>query len=66
VGVYLNSLSVITENVHSNDRLVKFRIGALRDVVVQMFLVSQNVHALEYELEESLQVLGAGARNKNI
>ena len=66
MGVYLNSLSVITENVHSNDRLVKFRIGALRDVVVQMFLVSQNVHALEYELEESLQVLGAGARNKNI
>ena len=57
---------MITENVHPNDRLVKFRICALRDVVVQMFLVSQSIHTLEYELEEGLQVLGAGTRDKNV
>ena len=66
MGAHLNSLSVITENVHPNDCLVKIRVGALRDVVVQVFFVSQSIHALEYELEESSQVLGAGARNKNV
>jgi hypothetical protein len=31
-----------------------------------MFLVPQSIHALEYEFEESLQVLRAGTRNKNV
>jgi len=31
-----------------------------------MFLVPESVHALEYELEEGLQVLGAGTRNKDV
>ena len=66
VRVYLNSLSVVTENVHSNNRLVKLRIGALCDVVIQVFLVPQGIHTLEYEFEESLQVLRVGTRNENI
>jgi len=31
-----------------------------------MFLVSQSIHPLEYEFEQSLQVLRAGTRNENI
>jgi hypothetical protein len=63
---HLNSLSMVTENVHPNNRLVKFRIGALRDVIIQMLLVPQSIHALEYEFKKSFQVLRAGARNENI
>lgn len=65
-GTHLNSLSVITKNVHPNDRLVKLWVGALDNVVIQMFLIPQSVHALEYEFKESLQVLGAWTRDKNV
>ena len=51
VESYLNGLSVIPENVHAYDRLVEVRICALRDIVVQMFFVTECIHALEDELE---------------
>ena len=66
VEAHLNSLSMVTENVHPNNRLVKLWIGALRDVIIQMLLVPQSVHALEYEFKKSFQVLRARTRDKNV
>ena len=66
VEAHLYSLSMVAENVHPNNRLVKLWIGALRDVIIQMLLVPQSIHALEYEFKKSFQVLRARARNKNI
>ena len=57
---------MITEDVHPNNGPVELWIGALRDVVIQMFLISQSIHALEHEFKESLQVLRTGARDKNV
>ena len=61
VGVDLNSLSVVTGDVRPSGCLVRFRVGAF---AAQVFLVSQDVCTLEYELEESLPALRAGIRNK--
>lgn len=54
------------EYVHPNNRLVEFRVGTLRNIVVQMFLVSENVHPLENEFEKRLQVFWAWRGNKNV
>lgn len=55
-----------SEDVDSDDGLVEVRVGALNDVVVEMLLVSERVHALEDEFEEGLQVFGRGRRDENV
>ena len=57
---------MVLEHIHSDDRLVEIGIGALSDVVVQVFFVAEDVHTLENELEEGLQVFRAGTRYENV
>lgn len=47
------------EYVDANNRFVEVGIGALRNIVVQMFFISERVEALENEVKERLQVLRA-------
>jgi hypothetical protein len=65
-STHLDRLSVTPENVDSDDGLVEVRVCALNDVVVEMLLVAQRVHALEDELEERAQVLGRGRGDEDV
>ena len=65
---YLDSLSmvILLVNVDPDNGVVKFRIRRLNQIVVRMFLVTHRVEALEDELEEGVQVLGAGTRHEDV
>lgn len=55
-----------SEDVDSNDGLVEFGVSRLNDIVVEMLLVAKRVHALEDELEQSLEILGRGRSDKDV
>ena len=57
---------MVAENVDANDGLVEFGIGALSNVVVEMFLIFERIQTLEDKLEESLQVLRAWTCYENV
>jgi hypothetical protein len=63
---HLNRLPVLTEDVDSHDRALPLRVRRLDDIVIEMFLPSKLVEALEDELEQGLQVLGARTRDKDV
>ena len=63
---YLDGLSVLPEDIDTNNRLVKVGVCALRNVIIKVFLVAQCVHAFEDELEKSLQVFWARTCDKDV
>ena len=62
----LDGLSVVVEDVHSHHSLVELWVGALDQLVVEVLLVVQGVEALEDEVKESVEVLGAGRGDKDV
>lgn len=62
----LNSLPMLTKDINADDSLVKLRISALGNIVIQMFFISKSVHAFEYKLEQRLQILRTGTRYEDI
>ncbi len=47
----LDGLSVIPKHIHTYNCLVEVGVCALRDIVVEVLLVSERVHTLEDKLE---------------
>jgi hypothetical protein len=63
---YLDSLPVLSENIYTHDSLIKIRIGALDDVVVQMFFVTYRVHSFKDEIEQGFQVFRTWTRDEDV
>lgn len=57
---------MLTEDIDPHNGLIEVRVRTLHNVVIEVFLVAENVHPLEDEVEQCLQVLRAGAGNENI
>lgn len=49
----LNSLSMISGDVHTDHCIVEFWVCALQDLIVLVFLIVQSVEATEEELENT-------------
>ena len=62
----LDGLSVIVEDVYSHHGLVELRVGALDQLVVEVLLVVQRIKALEDEVKEGVEVLGAGRGDEDV
>lgn len=62
----LDRLAMLAEDVYVYNSLVKLRVCALRDVVVEMLLIPQFIHPFEAEIEKGLQVLGAGTGDEYV
>ena len=62
----MDGLSVIVEDVYSHHGLVELRVGALDQLVVEVLLVVQRIKALEDEVKEGVEVLGAGRGDKDV
>lgn len=54
---YLDSLSVIAEDIDADDSLVEVRIRTLHNVIIEVLLEAEYVHPLEDEIEQCFQVL---------
>ena len=68
---YLDSLTMISEEVDSDDRFTGFLLvlpDILSDsnVVVQMFLVSKRIQSFKHKLEQSFQILRAWTRDEDV
>jgi hypothetical protein len=59
-------LAVVPEKVNSHNGVIKFWIVALRNVVIEMFLVSQGIQALENEFEQGFEIFGTGTGDEDI
>ena len=57
---------MILEHIHSHNRLIKFRIRTLHNIVIQMLLIPQRIHSSEHKLEQCLQVLWTRTRHEDI
>ena len=62
----LDGLSVVVKDVHPHHSLVELGVGALDQLVVEVLLVVQGIKALEDEVEEGVEVLGAGRSDKDV
>ena len=54
----LDALSMLAENVDSDDSLVELSIGRLDDIIVEVFLEMDSIKALQNKLKQGLQILG--------
>jgi hypothetical protein len=57
---------MLPEDVHPHDGLVEVRVRTLHNVVIQVLLITKNVHALEDEVEQCLQVLRTRTGDENV
>ena len=49
----LDGLSVVTVNIDTDNCMVEFRVGALKDFVVSVFFVVKSIQSFENEFENS-------------
>mmetsp|Transcript_3534 Transcript_3534/g.7832 ORF Transcript_3534/g.7832 Transcript_3534/m.7832 type:complete len:365 (-) Transcript_3534:244-1338(-) len=62
----LDSLAVLVKDVHANHGLVEVWVCTLNNFVVDVLLVGDGIKSLEEKLKDSLQVLRARGRHKDV
>ena len=63
---HLDGLTMLTEDVDSDDSLPKLWVSGLDGLIVLMLRVAHGVETAEHKLKECLQVFRARGRHKNI
>jgi len=57
---------MLTKDIDAHDGLVKIWVGALDNIIIEVFLVAKGVHPLKYKIKECLQILRTGTCNEDI
>jgi hypothetical protein len=62
----LNGLTMRLEHIDAHNAVVELLIGGLNNLVVEMLFVLEAIKALEYKVEQGLQVLGVGRGDEDV